>query len=237
MSILDALGELGSLGVTELSRELGIEKSGVSRFLTTLRSCDYVRVLNDGRYDLGLRLFELGQILQERMPIRRTVIPHVEALARESGETASAAHYDHGLVAYLHDSVSSHRVRLGGRVGIRCLPWEDVAGKAIMALRDEDAVLKALDADRRKARSKMPSASELLAEFAKIRERGYAVERNDEWSIVAAAVSNAYEPMAVALTVGGPSSRLKSKDMRTLGEAAVRHAHDASVALGWSSRV
>lgn len=236
MSILDALGGKGPLGVTELSRLLGIEKSGVSRLLTTLRSCDYVRVLQDGRYDLGLRLFELGQILQDRMPVRRAVIPHVEALARETGETASAAHYDLGLVSYLHDSVSSHPVRLGGRVGIRCLPWEDVAGKAIMALRDEGAVLRALEADRKSVRAKLPSSRRLLSEFATIRERGYAIEENDQWGIVAAAVSNSFQPTAVALTVGGPSSRLKSKDMRKLGEAAVRHAHDASVALGWTSR-
>ena len=55
--VLNALGESGPVGVLALSRELKIDKSAVSRMLTTLKAYDYVRVVEDGRYDLGLKLF------------------------------------------------------------------------------------------------------------------------------------------------------------------------------------
>ena len=137
ISLLDALSESAPIGVMELSRQLKMDKSGVSRLLMTLKSHNFVRVDEDGRYDLGLRLFELGQVLQGRLPFRQTIIPHVESIARETGETAYAIHYHHGEIAYLYDCVSTQDIRLGERTGIRTAPWNHVAGIAILAFRDE----------------------------------------------------------------------------------------------------
>jgi len=235
MDVLDALGDSGPLGVMDLSRKLGIDKSGVSRLLSTLRSRDYVRVLADGRHDLGLRLFELGQILQARMPIRQAVVPHVEALKRDTGETASAAHYHLGHVSYLHDAVSDKEIRLGGRVGMRCLPWNDICGKAILAFSDEAYVLDCLDFDSKSQLSPLPSAKALMAELAGIRKNGYAMEKTKDHCIIASPLPCNHRPNFIALMCGGPSSRIKSKDIKHLGESVIHHAHQAAESLGWKA--
>ncbi|MFK5923545.1 MAG: IclR family transcriptional regulator [Verrucomicrobiota bacterium] len=237
MDVLDALGNTGPLGVMELSRMLKMDKSGVSRLLSTLKSREYVRVLSDGRHDLGLRLFELGHILQARMPVRQTVIPHVEALGRETGETASAAHYHLGQVSYLHDCISGKEIRLGGRVGLRCLPWHDVCGKAILAFCNEDYVLECLKHDQQAGTPSIPSPSELLAELGEIRKRGYALEKTDERCVIAAPVPCHHRPISIALMVGGPSSRLKKSDIKRLGLSATQHAQQAARSLGWKSNL
>jgi DNA-binding IclR family transcriptional regulator len=235
MDILDALGDSGPLGVMDLSRKLEMEKSGVSRLLSTLKSRDYVRVLADGRHDLGLRLFELGQILQARMPIRQAVVPHVEALNRDTGETASAAHYHLGHVSYLHDAISDKEIRLGGRIGMRCQPWNDICGKAILAFCDEDYVLDCLDSDRKSQLSPLPSTESLLSELAAIRKQGYAMEKTKDHCIIASPLPCNHRPNFIALMCGGPSSRIKSKDIRHLAQSVVRHAHQAAESLGWKA--
>lgn len=235
MNVLDALGDAGPLGVMELSRMLKMDKSGVSRLLSTLKSQEYVRVLSDGRHDLGLRLFELGQILQARMPVRQAVIPHVEALKRETDETASAAHYHLGHLSYLHDAVSNQEIRLGGRVGTRCLPWNDICGKTILASCEEDYVLECLEFDQKSGFKPLPSPKSLLAELATIRKLGYAVEKTADRYVIAAPLPCNHRPNFIALMCGGPTSRIKAADIKSLSNSVIRHAHEAAGPLGWKA--
>ncbi|MCF6314524.1 MAG: IclR family transcriptional regulator [Verrucomicrobiales bacterium] len=235
MDILDALGQIGPLGVMDLSRKLKMDKSAVSRLLSTLKSREYVRTLADGRHDLGLRIFELGQILQDRMPVRQTVIPHVEALGRETGETASAAHYHHGQVSYLHDCISDRAIRLGGRVGLRCLPWQDVCGKAILAFCHEDYVIACHQFDQQAGRSDLPEIGAMLAELAAIRKKGFAIEKNTDSCIIAAAVPSLHRPCSIALMVGGPASRIKKTDSQKLAKLVIEHAQQTAQSLGWTA--
>jgi len=224
------------MGVMEMSRLLDMDKSGVSRLLGTLRSRECVRILEDGRYDLGLRLFELGQILQARMPIRQAVVPHVEALNRDTNETASAAHYHLGHISYLHDAISEKEIHLGGRVGVRCLPWNDVCGKAILAFCDEDYVLECLEFDRKSGPESLPSTEVFLTELAAVRKKGYAVEKTEDRYIVAAPLPCNHRPNFIALMCGGPTSRLKTADTRRLSESAIHHAGEAAKSLGWKPK-
>lgn len=237
MDVLDALGNTGPLGVMELSRMLDMDKSGVSRLLGTLRSREYVRVLSDGRHDLGLRLFELGQILQARMPIRQAVVPHVDALNRDTGETASAAHYHLGHLSYLHDAISNKEIRLGGRVGMRCLPWNDICGKAILAFCDEDYVLKCLEFDKKSGLTPLPSPQSLLSELADIRKKGYAMEKTKERCIIATPLPCNHRPNFIALMCGGPTSRIKPADARRLSKSVIHHAQEAAKSLGWKPEI
>lgn len=234
MEVLEALGEVAPIGVLELSRHLGMDKSAVSRILTTFKSRDYVRVIEDGRYDLGLRLFELGQAMHERMPIRNTVIPHINAIARETDETAFAVHISQGEIAFLYDCVSTQDIRLGEQSGMRASPWEHPAGKAILAYLEEDAVLDELSSARRKNQKGLPTVSDLRGELASIRKQGYAVQRDAEKCLVSVPVLSETHPVNVALTLGGPSFRFSQSRVKSLAKFLIGHAEQVSQTLGWS---
>ncbi len=120
-----------------------------------------MHVRENGHYDVGLRLFELGQALQERMPVREGLIPHVDAIAETTGETAFAMHYSQGQIAYLYDCVSTQDIRLGERCGMRAAPWNHPAGLAILAYRDEAEVLASLSSIRRESRKGLPTVGRI----------------------------------------------------------------------------
>jgi len=233
MNVLDALGDSGPVGVLELSRRLEMDKSAVSRILTTFRSRDYVRVTENGRYDLGLRLYELGQALQERMPFRETVIPHIDAIASETGETAFAVHYSQGQIAYLYDCVSTQDIRLGERTGKRASPWNHPAGKAVLAHHDEDSVLTDLASARRIGRAGLPTIDDFRRDLSRVRKRGFAEQRDTEKCLVAVPVLNDTAPVSAALMVGGPSSRIKPSTSKQLARIVTHHAAEVSRTLGW----
>lgn len=233
MSVLDAMGNAAPAGVLELSRRLEMDKSAVSRILTTFRSRGYVRITEDGRYDLGLRLFELGQVLQQRMPFRETVIQHIDAIARETGETAFAVHYSQRQIAYLYDCVSSQDIRLGERAGKRAAPWNHPAGKAVLAYHNQESVLADLSSARRAQRSGLPTIDAFRRELSQVRKQGFAEQRDTDKCLVAVPVLNDAAPVSAALMVGGPSSRIKPRAIKQLARIISRHAAEVSRTLGW----
>lgn len=233
MDVLDALGESAPIGVLDLSRRLDMDKSAVSRILTTFKSRDFVRVNNDGRYDLGLRLFELGQAMRDRLPVRETLIPHVDAIAHETGETVFAMHFTQGQVAYLYDCVSKHDIRLGERSGNRATPWQHPAGKVILAYRDENDVLESLAAARRTQRNGLPTIAEFRAEMASVRRQEYVEHRDAEKCLISVPVPNTIRRVNAALMLGGPAFRIKPSHTRKLVRILTRHAREASCSLGW----
>ena len=233
LSLLDALAESAPVGVMELSRQLKMDKSGVSRLLMTLRSHNFVRVDEDGRYELGLRLFELGQILQDRLPFRQTIIPHVEAIARETDETAYAVHYHHGEIAYLYDCVSNQEIRLGAKTGIRCPPWNHIAGKVILAQLEESSVERDFQSAKAAGGMRLPSWKDFQSELQEISKQGFGVDKQDDKFLVAAPLLNAHSPGGASLIVGGPSFRMKTQQIGRLAKIVINHAAQASQALGW----
>ncbi len=236
MNVLDALGETAPVGVLDLSRRLNLDKSAVSRILTTFKSRNYVRVNDDGRYDLGLRLFELGQAMHERMPFRETVIPHVDAIARETGETAFAMHFSRGQIAYLYDCVSTHDIRLGERSGTRAAPWNHPAGKAILACHDEDSVLDDLATARRRSRKGLPTIDTFRRELAAVRKQGYSEQRDAEKCLISVPLLNEVQRVNAALMLGGPVFRMPLSRTGSLARILIQHATEASCSLGWVTK-
>ena len=90
LTVLDTLAEGEELGTNELARRTRINASTVSRLLATLAARGFVEhVPETGRYRLGLRLLQLGNAVLSRLDLRRVARPQLEALAAETGETAT----------------------------------------------------------------------------------------------------------------------------------------------------
>src|SRR2546429_8417989 len=75
------------LGITELSRQLGLGKSTVHRLVTTLTAERLLeRGSTPGRYRLGLVLYELGSRVTEHVGLHQAALPVLTPLRHETGE-------------------------------------------------------------------------------------------------------------------------------------------------------
>jgi DNA-binding IclR family transcriptional regulator len=90
-SVVDALAEADTeLGTNEIARRTDINPSSVSRLLATLVAGGFVEHVQDsGRYRLGLRLLQLGNVVLARLDLRQVARPHLQALVESTGETAT----------------------------------------------------------------------------------------------------------------------------------------------------
>ena len=68
--IVEELQELDGAGVSELAAHLGLPKSTVHNYLSTLQQEEYV-VRQNGEYKVGIRFLELGAYARNRRKMKR----------------------------------------------------------------------------------------------------------------------------------------------------------------------
>ncbi len=113
--ILDAFTDQDrDLSLKDLSERTGMYKSTLSRLAGTLESRGFLAISGRGRYRLGPALWRLGSIYRRSFRMDDAVRPHLAALVRDSGETASfyIAEGTNRLCLFRENSPSSLRHHL-----------------------------------------------------------------------------------------------------------------------------
>jgi IclR family acetate operon transcriptional repressor len=86
--ILKTLSRHGALGVTEITRLVGLPKSITYRLLSSLKGADLVRVEPDRRrYMLGYGLLQITAKLLSGIEVRDLALPMLRQLRHETHET------------------------------------------------------------------------------------------------------------------------------------------------------
>ena len=121
------------LTLHEFAERTELAKSTVHRLLATLREEDLVEQLPDGRYSLGLHLFEMGCSAGYMRDIVFIARPYMQAVWKQTNESVSLALLSHGeaIVLSLIESTNAFRVvaRTGSRLPAHCT----VQGKIMLA--------------------------------------------------------------------------------------------------------
>ena len=91
MGVLGCFESEAELGATRVAQELGIAKSTACRMLAALAANGMLERTRSGRYRLGLRLFEIGQLAVDRLMLRELSLPVLAELREVLRETAQLA--------------------------------------------------------------------------------------------------------------------------------------------------
>ena len=89
------------LSLKELSAQCGYPKSTVFGLLTTMRTYDVVTQTPDGKYSLGLRLFEYGRQVERSWDISLVARPYMEHLCQQTGASVVLSVCEGGSVVTL----------------------------------------------------------------------------------------------------------------------------------------
>jgi len=213
LRIVEALKRLDGAGTTAVANDLGIAKSTVHNHLQTLEDEGYI-TSEGSAYRVGLRFLELGEYKRNRMDIYEKARPEVASLAEKTGEMANAAVEEHGEGVYITRAEGTEAVSVdtyaGKRVNLHCT----ALGKTILAELPDARVDEIIDTHGLPARTEntITDRAELKAELADIRERGHAYDREERLPglrCVAAPVTSENGDPVAALSVSGPTSRIK----------------------------
>jgi DNA-binding IclR family transcriptional regulator len=242
LAIIDALTNMREdASLAELAEKVQLHKSTVHRLASILERHRIVeRDSQTGRYRLGLRLFELGSVAIGRFDIRDRARPHLERLLYDVDETVHLCTLDAGEVLYLDKIEPVRSVRMASRIGRRNPVHCTSVGKAMLAFlpeSEQDDILRQHGLKRLTSKT-LTTPAELKADFKTIRERGYALdnEENEEGvrCIGAAILDHSGRPIA-ALSVSAPSFRLPVDKVPAAAEAVCRAARALSEESGFQA--
>lgn len=174
----------GPWGVRELAKGVEMNPSTVHRLLGLLEEEGLVRQDDPGGgYQLGTELLRLAWTASGTHPIRSAALPHMQALAEESGETVSFGLYDpvrrQTYVAAVVESDAP--VRYVSKLH----EWRDLhtgaSGRAVMAFLPEEERRDIVERTRLAPATEhtITSREELERVLAEVRARGYAFSQEE----------------------------------------------------------
>jgi IclR family KDG regulon transcriptional repressor len=121
------------LGISNISRQLGLNKSSVFHIAHTLADLDVLEFDRDGKLRFGIRLHLLGQLAGERAELIRTVHPYLKKATNESKFSAFLG-IRYGLKAVIIDKVDApFDMKVSSEVGMRLPLLAGAGGKALLS--------------------------------------------------------------------------------------------------------
>jgi DNA-binding IclR family transcriptional regulator len=229
--------ERSVLGVTELSRIHGLQKSTVSRLLSTLERAGMVaRDPDSGRYTLGLALVGLG--VSVRRDLRQVAQALLAELCEQTQETVHIAVLDGDEVINIEAvHPESRQVRHAGWVGRRAPVHCSSTGKVLLAYRPQEDIERVIARGLpRVGPATITDADALRAELEAIRRRGLALaveEFEEGLAALAAPIRDHAGRVIACVSVAGPSFRLVPAALNRFGALTIATADEISRRLGY----
>jgi DNA-binding IclR family transcriptional regulator len=244
VDILEAFPRLGpELGVSDVSRALGLKKATTHRLLASLLRRGLVaQDPVSRRYRLGIKLWELGSLATSQVDWVDRVKPYLQHLTDVSGETTHLAVLNDGQVLYVDKVESSRSFRMPSQVGRRLPIHCTGVGKALVAFLP-DEVLKGIVSRRGLPQMTAYTITEIGAlrhDLATVRERGFAIDNeeiDEGLTCIAAPVRDHTSHVVAAISIAGPTSRLRPEVIPQRAGQVVDAANQMSLALGCPEEV
>jgi IclR family transcriptional regulator, KDG regulon repressor len=240
-AVLDLLGESGTpLGLAQVASSLQLHKSTAHRFLMVLERHRMVERTANGKFRLGLRLFDFGNRAIEQYDLRERAQPHLRRLVADTEETAHLSILEGSHVIYIDKIEPTHSVRMITRIGASNPVHCTSVGKAILAFLPEDRAAEIVRRIRfeRFTHRTIATPEALHTEMEKTRRRGYAVddeEYEEGLRCIAMPVLDGERQPVAAVSVSGPSFRVTAQKLPSIANHLLTCVRGISIDMGYIS--
>lgn len=240
LRILDLFDErTRELGITEISARMQLHKSTAHSLVKTLQTHGYIdQDESSGKYRLGMRLVEKGQQLLGSMDLRHMVRPFLERFTLSTGQTTHLVVMDGEAGVYI-DKVEGNLAPIRySRIGRRVPLHSSAVGKALCAWQPEawvDHLLRRYEFAKLTPRT-IADVDSFRRELGKVKERGYAVDNEEnETGVRCAAVPilDHHGQAAAAISVSTVVLRVSDEALESLIAELKETAAEISGKLGY----
>ena len=203
------------LTLSDVATRTGMTRASARRYLLTLAKLGYADY--DGKYfSLDLRVLRLGYGLLSAAPLPRKAQPVLDALALETGETASVAVLDETAVVFMARAQSRRVFTASVGVGTRLPAFCLSTGRVLLAQRSDVEVRMLLGHTERTAFTPqtLTDVDAIVKAVRQVRKQGYAISDQE------------YEPGLRSIAVPVPNATGRADVAMTLSV----HASQVSVA-------
>lgn len=238
-TLLDLLTEAKRpMSLSELTEASGWAKSTVYGLLCSMRSCGLVEQdAQNGRYALGIRLFEYGSAVSSTRNIIALAREPMEQLVKTVNESASLSMLDRGETLVLSHAEADSGFHIVSETGAHLPSFCTAQGKVLLSALS-DAAIRRIHETRFQPFTPhvIQTPDALVSEIQTVRERGYAIE-NGEFRIgvrgVAAPIKDHTGAIRYSIGLVGMFRRVDSDEFRQATAEVLKTAAAISDALGY----
>lgn len=237
VKVLEMLGGSETpLALAEICQIMQIHKSTAHRSLMVLERSELIERTPDNRFRLGLKLYELGNRAVEQVDLRARIRPHFRRLAAELGETVHLGVLQKASVIYLEKIEPNRRICMSSKTGSSNPAYCTSMGKAMLAYLPEEMLEQSIAKMRfvRFTSKTIGSREELLKSLERVRRRGYAID-DEEIEVgvrcVGAPVFDENNLPIAAVSISGPSARIRTQNLPVIAEHLRRCCAEISASL------
>ena len=227
--------------LAQLAEAVELPKPTVIRLCSTLIKYDFMKYDPESmHYSLGMKVFELGNVVGSSLSLRSAASPHLLQLQVRSGRTAFLGVLQNDEVIYIDKKEdATNQIRFVSEVGTRRPPYFGMFGQILLAFLPEDEV------DRILARYPLTSVTrgsicdpmEFRERLGRIRRSGYIVEEGEAIEGVtgiAAPVRDAGGEVVASVGVSFISTSVEGKNLVRVLEEVLKTARAISEELGFT---
>ncbi len=227
------------LGVTEIAKRVGLNKSTCFNLINTLLQKGYLEQNPDnGKYRLSLKIFQLGKIYEAGLELREIAKPFLQELVDKTGETVHLVIRDRREAVYIEKVEGPSAIKIISQIGTRVNLHCTGVGKVLLAFLPSEYIERLTQHPLKKfTENTITDKEKLLAHLREIKEKGYSID-DEEIEVglrcVAAPIFDHRKEVIAAISVSGPTSRMTYEKINELTEIVKETAFNISVRLGYT---
>lgn len=232
LKLLLLLGERPEIRLSEATRYLGVASSTAHRLLAMLNYRGFVRQDPVSKaYLPGPALTSVAFAIFGRIDIQGAALPVMRGLAETLRETIHVGMLDGPDVRFVAAVEGPAAVRVASRLG-RTMPAHCTSTGKVMLAQLPETELRQLFPDETLQRitpRSIGSRTKLEAELVRIRDRGYASNREESEegvASVAVPIPTAAPGLRLALNAAAPQNRLAAAQHASVAAALVKAAKE-----------
>jgi DNA-binding IclR family transcriptional regulator len=208
--------ETPAWGVRELAKEMAVSHSIIHRILTTYVKYGFlVQNQETKKYELGIKFWEYGLLVQDRLHMSDFVHPVMQTLCEETGETAIFTLLD-GIEAVDVEIVESpQKVKYLLTPGTRAPLYVGASSKVLMAFlpaeKQQAVIQSGLESFTGKT---IVDPQTLLADLADIKNKGWCFSEGEYFEDtfgLSVPLFDKKGKVVASLSIAGPSYRMTAE--------------------------
>ncbi|GAE36356.1 IclR family transcriptional regulator [Halalkalibacter akibai] len=240
LRIVDLFNEYETeLKITDISERMQLHKSTVHSLLKTLQKHHYIEQNpENGKYRLGLKLFERGNFVIQSLDLRTLAKEHLVALSKQTGKTVHLCILDGKEGVYIDKVESASSMILYSKIGRRVPVHSSGVGKVLVAWKTEEelqAILEAYEYTKQTPYT-VEDRESFLKELEKTRERGFAIDNQENEAgviCVAIPVRNFTGQVEAAISMSTTVSKVNEEELNQHVELLKQTAKELSLKWGY----
>ncbi|KFN04472.1 IclR family transcriptional regulator [Bacillus clarus] len=238
MDILELFYEYEELSLTEMVQLTNMPKTSVYRLIGSLEEMGFLQKTIKGKYRLGFVFLRFGQLVSQRISVRKIAIPYMRELRNNLGQAVNLIVQDGNDAIYIEKMEGIQPVRIYTAIGKRAPLYAGACPRILLSYFSEEEKMKYVEEVNLKsfADGTIVNKEHLLEIIQMAKQDGYTIsysELENHTAAIAAPIFGSDGNILAGISISGLAIEYNEESMPYFISKVKETAYRISKELGF----